>query len=283
MRLGTFSPRRFLHLFGAGALAGLTLLGPLVPAAWAQPVRVGGTGSALEVMRQLGEAHRLAEPQFELTVVPNLGSSGGMRALAAGAIEAALVTRELTEEERRAGLTGVAYGRTPVVLATSRQAAAGFSARQVEEIYAGRQERWPDGLAIRLVLRPLSDVDTRVLGGLSARMPEILKQAAARPGMLVPVTDQDSANDLARLPGSLGTSSLALLLAEKRGLTILPIDGVMPSARTVADGSYPLAKTMFIVYRGDAPAQLRRYIDFLKSPRARALLEQTGHWVPPAR
>jgi phosphate transport system substrate-binding protein len=256
-------------------------------AAHAETVRVGGTGSALQVMQILGDAYRRIDPQFELKVVPNLGSSGGLRALAGGAIEAALTGRDVNDEERRAGLSAFTYGRTPLVLATSRPNPPGLTLAEIADIYAGRRDKWPDGTPIRLVLRPPSDIDTRTLAAMSPAIAAALEQAAARPGMLVPVTDQESADDLARLRGSLGTSSLALILAEKRPLHVLTIAGVVPSAKSVGDGSYPHAKTMYLVVRGVPAGALAGFIGFVRSPAGKAILEQTGHWVgsgaaPPA-
>ena len=243
----------------------------------AETVRVGGTGSALAVMRQLGEAYRQTDPQFNLLIVPNLGSSGGMRALAEGALDAAFTTREVTEAERRAGMAARAYGRTPVVLATGRASMPGFTRQQVADIYAARQDKWPDGTPIRLVLRPASDIDAQTLARMSPAIAAAQTEALARPGMQVAVTDQDSANDIARLPGGLGTSSLALILTESRPLWMIPIDGVTPSIKTLADGTYPYAKTMYIVTKGTPPEGLRKFTEFVFSARGRAILEKTGH------
>lgn len=242
-----------------------------------ETVRVGGTGSALAVMRQLGEAYRQTDPQFNLVIVPNLGGSGGLRALAEGALDAAFATRELTEAERGAGMAAREYGRTPIVLATGRASMPGFTRQQVADIYAARLDQWSDGTPIRLVLRPASDIDAQTLARMSPAIATAQAAALARPGMLVAVTDQDAANDIARLPGGLGTTSLALILAENRPLWMIPIDGVTPSAKALADGSYPYAKSMYIVTKGAPPEGLRKFIEFIFSPRGRALLEKNGH------
>lgn len=68
-------------------------------------------------------------------------------------------------------------------------------------------------------------------------MKQALQAALARKGMIVALTDQDSANDMQRLPGALGTSSLALLLSENRPLVPLALHGVTPSVETIAHGT----------------------------------------------
>ena len=58
----------------------------LVPAAHGETIKIGGTGMDLGTMRQMAEAFMKANPADKVTVVKSLGSSGGVRALLAGAI-----------------------------------------------------------------------------------------------------------------------------------------------------------------------------------------------------
>lgn len=252
------------------------------PAARAEPIRLGGTGSALGTMQKLAEAFGRVQPQFALTIVPNLGSSGGLKALRDGLVQIAATSRPLKPEEAAAGLSAVEYGRTAFVLATSKAGVDGLSLAQVADIYSGRQSRWEDGTPIRLVLRPASDGDTALLGGFSAQVKEALAAAMSREGMVVAMTDQDSADGIERLPGGLGTSSLALLRAEGRRLHALAIDGVRPSVASVADGSYPHAKPMYLVTKGVASPSVAQFLAFVGSPEGRRILTETGHVLPPA-
>ena len=75
--------RRLGHLTLAILLGGLLM--PLV--AIADNVRLGGTGSALGTMQRLVEAFTQSDPQFALSVLPNLGTTGGLKALTAGLID----------------------------------------------------------------------------------------------------------------------------------------------------------------------------------------------------
>lgn len=253
------------------------------PPALAESVRLGGTGSALGTMQRLAEAFGKIQPQFALAIVPNLGSGGGLRALGEGLVQIAATSRPLKPEEIAAGLSAVEYGRTAFVLATSKAGVDGLSLGQIADIYAGRQSRWSDGTPIRLVLRPASDGDTALLGAFSAPVKEALAAAMSREGMVVAMTDQDSADGIERLPGGLGTASLALLRAEGRRLHPLAIDGVRPSVASVADGTYPHAKRMYLVTKGTPPHSVAQFLAFLDSPEGRRILTETGHVLPPAR
>jgi phosphate transport system substrate-binding protein len=246
----------------------------------ADTVRTGGTGAALGTMRVLAEAYKKTEPQFALDIVPNLGSGGGLKALEHGAIDFAVISRGLKGDEIAQGYVAFEYGRTPFVVATSRAHSPGLTLAQIADIYSGRVNKWPDGTAIRLILRPANDGDTPLLAAFSPGIKEALATAMAREGMIVAITDQDSANDIGRIKGAIGTSSLALILSEQRNLTALSIDGVKPSVNALADGTYPHYKSLYIVSKGTAPGAAARFIAFVRSSEGRRALMEMGHWVP---
>ncbi len=262
-----------------GIVALLLIAGALtVPhAVFAQSIRMGGTGSALGTIRLIGDAYARVDPRFSLEIVPNLGSGGAMKALERDAIHFAATSRPLTQDETGKGYRAIEYGKTPFVLATSRKGAGGLTLDQIAGIYAGKQTRWPDATPIRLVLRPANDGDTAALAAFSPAVKDALGRAMAREGMITGITDQDSATEIARLTGGLGTSSLALILSEKRDLSALAIDGVSPSAKTIADGSYPYVKTLYIVTKGNPAPPVERFIGFMGSAAGRQILADTGH------
>lgn len=126
-----------------------------------EPIRVGGTGSALGTMKILGEAFaRQNASKIELTLMPNLGSSGALRALQAGAIDIALLSRPLSEAQHAAGLVAFEYGRSPFVLVSSKPGVGNLTPAALADLLGGRTLTWSDGQPVRLVLRPKSDVDT---------------------------------------------------------------------------------------------------------------------------
>jgi phosphate transport system substrate-binding protein len=260
---------------------GLLASGSLTPSrtAHAQPVRLGGTGAGLGTMHLLGAALAKAEPQFSLEIVPNLGSSGGLKALARNAVQLAVISRALKPEEAAQGFTAIEYGKTPFVLVTTRRDLGNLTLAQIADIYSGKRESWADGTPIRLVLRPANDSDTAVLAAFSPAIKTALASAQAREGMVVGITDQDSANELQRLKGGLGTASLALVLSEKRPLSVIPIEGVTPSVTTLTNKTYPYFKPMYFVTRSNAPAAVTRFIEFTRSAQGQRILADTGHWV----
>jgi phosphate transport system substrate-binding protein len=273
-------PRHWLRLAALAWLLGLGLF--VFPSARADTLRFGGTGSAIGTIKRLALAYQQLEPGFQLELVPNLGSSGGIKAVATGAVQLAAASRPLKAEEAAGGLRSVEYGRTAFVLATTKDGLQGLSRKEVADLYAGRQPRWPDGQPVRLVLRPTSDADAALLASFSPDIKASVEAAQAREGMVVGMTDQETVDAIERLPGGLGTASMALLLSEQRRARALAIDGVAPTLANVESGRYPYNKTMLLVLRADAPAALGRFVAFVASPAGRRVLVETGHVLPPA-
>lgn len=255
----------------------------LAPAAHADTVRVGGAGAALGTMRLLATEFEKVSPGDKLVVVPNLGSLGGLKALAAGMLDLTAVGRALKPEEAAQGLSAVEYGRTPFLLVTSKVGTSPVrTMAEVEAMYAGRVNTWPSGTPVRLVLRPLKDGDTEQLGKMSAQIAAILPKAVTQPGMIIAPTDQDTADAIEKTPGAIGTLTLALIITEGRDVRPVALNGVVPSVRSLADGSYPYGKTMYLARRDTIAPAAARFLEFLASPRGRQLIEDAGHVLPPS-
>jgi phosphate transport system substrate-binding protein len=272
---------------GAGA-ARATLLGVVLGLgmtlhASADTVRLGGTGAALGNMALLAQAYGKVDPSFRLDIVPNLGSSGGIKALTAGAIQIAVASRAPKAEELLVGLSAFEYGRTAFVLATTKEGTQNLTLSQVADMYAGKQTKWSDGQPVRLVLRPASDADTALLASWSPGIKEGLGIAMSREGMVTAMTDQESANAIERLPGGLGVSSLALLVSEHRRARALSVDGIAPTVANVASGRYPYVKPLYLLVRSGAPASVTRFVAFVGSDAGRRLLTEAGVDVTTAR
>ncbi|WP_426173557.1 substrate-binding domain-containing protein [Massilia sp. TWR1-2-2] len=259
------------------AVIGLLALALANPAR-AETIKVGGTGAALGTLHRLGDAFERLHPEHRIVEVPSLGSSGGLKALAVGAIALAVSGRELTAQETQAGLQSVRYGSTPFAFAAHPGTPdIALSKARLADIYAGRQLTWPNGQPIRLVIRPRTEGDTALLRTISPAMDLAVDQALARRGMVVAVTDTDSADQLEKYPHSLGSTTLALVSSEQRQIKLLAIDGIAPSVEALVNGSYPYVKHLHVVVASNASPATRQFLQFMLSTQGRDILRALGH------
>lgn len=252
--------------------------GSCMTLAHADTLRLGGSGSTTALAKLLAAAYNKKYPQDLITLTPALGTSGGIRALHANAVGVALMSRPLTDGER--GLQAIEFARTPFVLAVAASnPKSNMDFAELAKIYAATDPRWPDGTRIRLVLRPPDDNDSKIIAKFSPEVAASWRSAHDREGAFVSATDEDTIAAIQRLPGALGFTTLGQILADKRPLKVLSLQGKTPSVPNIKDGSYPHYKRHFLVALGNAPPITARFIAFALSDEAQTLLADHGSWV----
>ena len=266
--------RKTISGWAVAVLAVLVVSGPR--SAVAETIRISGTGGAKETIRILGEAFRKTNPGIRIEILPGIGSRGSVRAVLAGRLDIGLSARTLSGEERARGVVETGYARTPFVFGVnSALKMTGLTLEDVAGIYGGKRD-WENGKRIRLVLSPAEYSDIPVLKGMSPAMGAAVDIALRRKGMIIATSDHDAVDAIETVPGAFGVTTLSLVLSEKRALRILSLDGITPSVRAMADGSYPYSKTFSMVTKSNPSAAVRRFIDFVRSPAGAAILAKNG-------
>ncbi len=245
----------------------------------ADTLTLSGTGSSIATAKAMATAFLETNSDAEIRIVePAMGSGGSIKGVIGGALDIALSARPL----KARGLTETVLGHTPFVIAVAKNndKTAGFSVRELAGVYSGATTTWADGSRLRLVLRPAADSDTSVLRSMSDGMDKAMTIAYSRRGMTYPTTDQKAADLIARTPGAVGSSTLALIVSENRPLKPLALGGVVPSVETIRGGAYPYFKSLRVVQGPKPSALAERFAAFLKSEAGRELLFHAGYWVP---
>jgi phosphate transport system substrate-binding protein len=242
-----------------------------------ETVRINGSGTALEIMKPLIRAYTEFNPTVSFVMEKPLGSSGAIKALIAGALDIAVSSRALKPEEAAQGFKSNHFGKTPLAIVTgSNVPLKDISTEELAAIYSGRTRKWPNNENIRVILRPLEDIDTKILRGLSPAMDEAVTQAQSQRGMITAVTDTESDQMVANTIGSIGTSGLAGIMVEKTPLTILSLNGVMPAIESMAEGRYPLAKEMNFVTPNRLSDSAQKFLEFIYSANGRNIVEKVS-------
>lgn len=247
-------------------------------AAHAETLRIGGTGVALGGLVLLGAAFEEENPGTTVEVLPSLGSSGGIKALLAGAIDLAVSSRELKDVEKEGGALARVYATTPLALVTSSKTDAdAISTEQIAQMYAGRLTHWPSGQQVRPVLRSFSEFDTQILRSLSDHVSQAIDVALARPGLVMAANDQENAEMLERLEGSLGAVALGQIATEHRNLKVLTHDGILPKADGIPGHGVIFNKSLYIVSTESPSPLASAFMTYVFSEQARAILSETQH------
>lgn len=260
---------------GLGLLVA-TLMGPhlAVSSPSQQQVRLGGVGAVGPILKVLGQAYARAHPEVNVLVMePPLGSTGALRALQSGVVDLAFTGRPMKPGEVGQSRPWVS---TPLVFVSSDASVNDLSFKDLTRIYSGELRRWPDGRDIRLVLRSAFESELLVQRSMSGEMGEALNLALARKDL--PVADNDLAalDTLARLRGSLGTTSLGLIHSLGAKVKVLSVEGKVPTVRSASSGEYPWLRTFHAVHRSDLSVHSRSFLNFLYSDLALKLLQDSS-------
>lgn len=274
--------RHLILIFAALMIGGAIVAGP----AFANPQEkliITGTGSSIGVMERMADGFQKRHPNVTVNILSSIGSTGGIKAVKEGKIDIGLSARSLKPEERIPGIIEEAYGRTAFIFGVQgSNPIEGLRLTEIEEIYAGKRRTWSDGTPIRMILRPLSDAYSAFLAGINPGMKSASEQAHSIPGVFVGMTDSEAAVQIERTPGSFGTASAAIVVAERRKIKALSVDGVLPALPNVSAGKYPYAMTMSVVYKRDKyRGAVKDFIDYLFSNDGRKLLSANGHVTLP--
>ena len=272
------SMRRIAVLAAASTLAVLLLAGAWPGNAFAETLRIGGTGGALGGIARVAEAFREAHPEVEVTILAPIGSTGGIRAAIAGSLDIGISARPLSPEERDKGGQGTPYARTAFVFAVNQGVPiSGITVPEAVDVFSGKKERWAGGTPVRLILRHLYDTDAIEIREMSPELFKAYEVAHRRKGMIVARTDKECADWIEKTSGAFGTTTLSQVISEKRRIKILSVAGVTPSVEAIRDGSYPYTKTFHLVTGPSYSTAAAKFKRFLRSPKAVNILVDAGH------
>ncbi|MCP5267762.1 MAG: substrate-binding domain-containing protein [Zoogloeaceae bacterium] len=248
-----------------------------VPIQATETLRIGGTGSGTALLKLLTKEYLQQYPERRIELIlPTLGSSGGLRALAAGKIDIAISGRPPRADEGQ--FKTLPFARTPLLFASDpARNASDFSLADIADIYAGRRTDWPDGSPIRLVLRSAFESDTITLRQTSKEMDAAMTQALQNRAGPIGENDLDTVALIGKLPGALGPTTLGLIRVLDTRLSIHSIHGVPPTVENMLAGRYPLSKRLYLNTRQQQDLATTDFIAFLNSPRMRERLLQLGH------
>ncbi len=256
----------------------LLVLSNILVTANAKEVLIGGSGTDIATMRIMAQSFTAHYPDIEIKVLPSLGSGGGIKAVARGSLHIGISSRALKPKEHKYPVSGHLYARTALVFATQQSNSAdAIRSDIIFDVMSGKKHYWPGGELIRLVLRPPTDSDTLLLKQNYVQLDQALAKAYQTRGIPVARTDQDAAKALETIKGSLGTSTLALIMGEGRALKALTLDDVAPTTENLANGSYAMSKELYLVLPEKPDADALKFVHFVNSAQGAQILKETGH------
>ncbi|MGE3174425.1 MAG: phosphate ABC transporter substrate-binding protein [Planctomycetota bacterium] len=240
---------------------------------------ITGSSTCQPVIAEVAARLEQQDPSVQYQVETG-GSGRGIADARSGKADAGMSSRDLKPEELD-GISVVPFARDGVtVVVHSDRKLTALDSATIKKIYTGKITNWKE------------------LGGPDAKI-TVLNKAEGRATLEVflhkfglknseiqaDVIVGDNAQCVRLVSGdplAIGYLSIGeAIRAIDRGepLQLLQLDGVEASLQTVQDGTFPLGRTLYLLFPETVPAAGQRIVDFLKSPAGSELLYAQG-FVP---
>jgi phosphate transport system substrate-binding protein len=250
-----------------------------------------GSDTIVNLALAWAEAYGAANPDLRISVTGG-GSGTGIAALVNGTVDIANASRQIKDEEV-ADVT--ANGAPPVEFVIARDAIAvivnpenpvnQLTLQQVSDIYTGKVTNWSQvGGEDRPIVRLSRETNS---GTHVYFLEEVLRLGGdsdllfSTDTLLLPSSEVISA-EVRHNPNAIGYDGLGYVTEDLKVIAIAPELGaeyVLPSAETVNNGTYPVARDLYMYTAGEPTGAVAAYLEWIFSPEAQAIVVELG-FVP---
>jgi phosphate transport system substrate-binding protein len=254
-------------------LLALALMLPIL----AQTITCSGSTTVLPIAQATAEAFMDKHDNINISVRGG-GSGVGIASLQNGTVQIANASRKIKSKElsacRAKGIDprgyAVANDGIAMVLHPSNKVAA-LTTAQIKDIYTGKIKNWSQvgggNLPIVIVSRDVASGTFEVFND------KALKNAKVDASAQMLASNNAVVSTVEQTPGGIGYAGLGYLNDTVKAVTV---NGIMPTEKTVKDGSYPLSRKLYMYTNGKASGNVGAYIGFIQGPEGQKIVEANG-------
>jgi phosphate transport system substrate-binding protein len=256
-------------------------------------IQNAGSDTMVNLAQAWAEEYATVDPTVSVEVSGG-GSGTGIAALINGTVDVANSSRKLEPEEavRAKEVNGadprehvVGYDALAVYVHKDNPLGT-ISLDQLGEIYGegGKLEKWSE-LGVSNAACPTDEiirVSRQSNSGTYFYFREAIlgKTRDFKLGSRDLHGSKDVVDLVAGTPCAIGYSGMGYATPEVKALEIARKTGdqaFTPSIETTLDGSYPIARPLYLYNVGDPPEHVARYLEWLYSERAQAIVAESGY------
>lgn len=251
-----------------------------------------GSDTMVNLALAWAEAYHELHPEVSVSVTGG-GSGTGIAALINGSTDVANASRQMKEEERRQAEQG---GASPVEHVVALDAIAvvvnphnpvdHLSILQIADVYTGRTTNWRElgGEDRPIVLASReSNSGTYVyfLENVVRRGDPDNDDLFSPEALLLPSSEVIGL-EVAQNPNAIGYDGLGYVTPAQKTVQV-GVDQygpfVPPSIETVNDGTYPIARPLYMYTSGEPTGAIKEYLDWIRSDDGQRIVAELG-FVP---
>jgi phosphate transport system substrate-binding protein len=247
----------------------------LFGASYAGDLRIDGSTTVLPIVQRGAEVFMKKDPGAKV-FISGSGSGMGIKALIDGTTHIATSSREAKGKEvasaKGKGVTLTVHkvaldGIVPVVHPSMK--IKDITTEQLRDIYNGKITNWKD---LGGPNRPISTVSRDTSSGTYEVWEEkILKGDKVKPDALLVASNGQAVQTVSQNRFAIGYIGIGYIDKSVKALTV---NGKSASANTVRDGSWPIARPLFMYTNGKPAGVIAKFIDFMLSKDGQKIVNE---------
>lgn len=257
-----------------------------------QTIQNKGSDTMVNLALAWAEAYTAQHPEVRIAVTGG-GSGTGIAALINGTVDIANASRAMKSEElERARANGiepvehVIAGDAIAVVVHPSNPVDGLTIDQLSEIFTGQITNWQEvgGEDRPIVLLSRESNSGTYIYFLEevVRKGEKENQALFSPDTLLMPSSEGISNEIRQNSNAIGYDGLGYVTEDQKAVAVAVRAGesyVPPSIATVKDGSYPIARSLYMYTNGQPTGVIKDYLDWILSDEGQAIVSELG-FVP---
>jgi phosphate transport system substrate-binding protein len=264
----------------------------IVVAAGVTTIENKGSDTMVNLALAWAEAYGQLYPNVQIAVTGG-GSGTGIAALINGTVDMANASRQIKPEERaQAEANGidpvehVVAGDAIAVVVHPSNPVDGLTIPQLSAIFAGTITNWAE---LGGEERPIVLLSRESNSGTHVYfLEEVVRQGRANdqtlfsPDTLLMPSSEGISAEVRQNPNAIGYDGLGYVTPDQKVVAVARTDGgpyVLPSVETVKDGTYPIARGLYIYTAGEPQGAVLAYLDWILGPEGQAIVREQG-FVP---
>jgi len=260
-----------------------------------QTIENKGSDTIVNLALAWAEAYAEVRPEVRISVTGG-GSGTGIAAMINGTVDIANASRKMKPEEmkeaRENGIEPVEHiiaGDAIAVVVHPSNPVDGLSIAQLSAVFTGQITNWRQagGQDRPIVLLSRESNSGTHVYFLERVVREGIKKddRLFSPDTLLIPSSEGISNEIRHNPNAIGYDGLGYVTPDQKTLCIVDKPGdpcVPPSVETAQDGTYPIARPLFMYTAGEPTGAIREYLDWILGSEGQALVRKLG-FVPLSR
>jgi len=245
---------------------------------YAEDLRIEGSTTVLPVAQRAAEVFMKKNPSVKI-FVSGSGSGTGIKALLDGTTDIADSSREAKDKE-------VASGKAKGVNLTAHKVALdgivpivhpsmkinNITMDQLRGIYNGKIKKWKE---LGGSDRPISVVSRDTSSGTYEVWEEkILKDDRVRPDALLVASNGQAVQTVAQNKFAIGYIGIGYI---DKTVKVLNVNGEKATAGSIRDGSWPVARPLFMYTNGKPAGTVAKFIEFMLSKEGQKVVNEVKY------